>query len=753
MPLTITIAAYFVIAAIVWVGGDRLRRAATVLVLIPYVAQLVIIGAFTATDADPSFESIRWIPSLGVEIGLRLDTMTVILTAIVAGIGALIVIYSDRYFTDHGRRARFLALLAVFTGGMAGIVASNELFGLFVFWEITTVASYLLIGFDDEKAAARSSALQAVLVTTAGGLAMLAGFVLLAMEAGTTSITELVAAPPTGTAVTVALLLVFLGAFTKSAQFPFHFWLPGAMAAPTPASAYLHSATMVKAGIVLLLFLAPGFASTDVWLWVVTTTGLVTMAVGAVIALRQFDLKLLLAYGTVSQLGFMVALIGLGYTSAALAVLVAHSLFKAAMFLVVGIVDKATGTRDVRTLTGVGRTMPVVAVTGAIAAASMAGIPPFLGFVTKEAAFDILIADGAWVALATIAGASILTVTYAAQWWFGAFSTKPDLDHIETRAPYSLMVAPPALLAILTVLFGLFPASLGSGVAEATTQSIKLVLWPGFKPALALSSIVVISGVVIYGVLRSVGADRLPTASRLRIPTGANAYHATLRGLNATADVATGIVQNGSLPVYLAVIMTSVLFIPAVTWFFNWDASPSASWWYSPAEVILAFVIVAGAIAATRAQRRMAAVLLLGVVGYAIAGVYVVFSAPDLAITQLLIETLTVALFALVLAKLPRRFGPNPRSLSTVARVGVSAVVGAFMTMAALMMTTVDPEPLTDVYLREAEEAGGTNVVNIILTNFRALDTLGEITVLAAAGVGITALVVSMRKRPEEETP
>ena len=314
------------------------------------------------------------------------------------------------------------------------------------------------------------------------------------------------------------------------------------------------------------------------------------------------------------------------------------------------------------------------------------------------------------------------------------------------------MVAPPALLAILTVLFGVFPAWLGSGVAEATTQSIKLVLWPGFKPALAVSTIVVISGVVIYGVLRSVGADRLPTTRQLRIPTGANAYHATLRGLNATADVTTGIVQNGSLPVYLAVIMTSVLFIPAVTWFFNWDASPSASWWYSPAEVILAFVIIAGAIAATRAQRRMAAVLLLGVVGYAIAGVYVVFSAPDLAITQLLIESLTVALFALVLAKLPRRFGPNPRSLSTVARVGVSAIVGAFVTMAALMMTTVDPDPLTDIYLRESEEAGGTNVVNIILTNFRALDTLGEITVLAAAGVGITALVVSMRKRPEEET-
>jgi multicomponent Na+:H+ antiporter subunit A len=752
MPLTISLAAYFVAAAIVAVGGRRLRRAAVPIALLPFVGQLGLVIALSASARRPSSESIDWIPALGVTIGLRLDALTFILTAVVAGIGLLIVVYSDKYFSDRARRSRFLALMLVFSGGMAGIVASDELLGLFVFWEITTVASYLLIGFDDEKAEARAAALQALLVTTAGGLAMLAGFVLLAMEAGTTSISGLVASPPSGTIVTVALGLVFIGAFTKSAQFPFQSWLPGAMAAPTPVSAYLHSATMVKAGVVLLIFLAPGFAETAIWFWVVTATGLVTMVVGAVVAIRQSDLKLLLAYGTVSQLGFMVALIGLGYTAAALAVLVAHALFKAAMFLIVGVVDKASGTRDLRKLTGVATRHPVTAAAGAIAAASMAGIPPLLGFVTKEAAFDILIADRQWVALATIAAASVLTVSYATRWWFGAFSTKSGIAPLSFRPVATLMVVPAVVLGVLTVLLGVFAGALSGMIGEATNQAVKLVLWPGFKPALALSAAVTLAGIGLYVALGSFGYGRLPTARSLRIPTGSAVYRACVRLLTTTADVVTGVVQNGSLPVYLAVILTSVLFIPAATWAFNWDATIGLQAWNTPVEAVLAAVVVAAAVAATRVQRRMAAALLLGVVGYAVAGVYVLFSAPDLALTQLLIETLTVALFALVLVKLPRRFGRSPRSLSLSARVLVSVFVGAFITVAALVTSAMTPDrSLVEAYVANAPDAGGTNVVNVILTNFRALDTLGEITVLAAAAVGITGLVTSVRKRAREE--
>jgi multicomponent Na+:H+ antiporter subunit A len=751
MTLTISIAGYFVIAALVWAFGDRLGRGNTVLASLPYGLQLVVVGMLWTSRTDADVQVIDWIPSLGVAIGIRIDTLTLLLTTVVAGIGLLIVVYTDRYFADHARRGRFLALMSVFTAGMAGIVASDEIFGLFFFWEVTTVASYLLIGFDDELAAARSAALQAVLVTTAGGLAMLAGFVILATEAGTTSIAALVEAPPTGTAVTIALCLVFLGAFTKSAQFPFHFWLPGALAAPTPASAYLHSATMVKAGIVLLLFLAPGFADTSLWLWTVTGTGLVTMVVGAVAALRQHDLKLLLAYGTVSQLGFMTALIGLGYTAAALAVLVAHSLFKAALFLVTGVVDKVSGTRDVHTLTGVGSRYRLLGAVGAIAAASMAGVPPLLGFVTKEAAFDSLIADGAWVALATIAAASVLTVTYAAQWWFGAFGAKPGAEPLDLRPAYPLMVAPPAALAAATVLLGLSPGRLGAILSDAAGQSFKLILWPGFKPALALSTIVLLAGIAVFMAIRSQGIDALPTAAQLRLPTGAGLYQSSLRGLNATADLVTGVVQTGSLPIYLAIIITSVLFLPAVTWALAGSAPLTLPVLNSPAEVVLGGVAMAGAIAATRAQRRMAAALLLGVVGYALAGIFVVFSAPDLAMTQLLIETLTVALFALVLVKLPRFFGRDTGSLPQATRVAVAGFAGLVVTAGALITTTVRPDrSLTRIYVEEAPGAGGNNVVNIILTNFRALDTLGEITVLAAAGIGISALVLSVAKRRGE---
>jgi multicomponent Na+:H+ antiporter subunit A len=754
MPLTISIAVYFVVAAIAWTGGRRLRHGVTAIVAVPYVAQLMLVAWFLASGRPTSTEQIDWIPSLGVRIGVAIEPLTMLLTAIVAGIGLLIVIYSDAYFPDDWRRSRFLALMAVFTGGMAGIVVSNELLGLFVFWEITTVSSYLLIGFDDEKAQARAAALQAILVTTAGGLALLGGIVLLATEAGTTSIPELVSDPPTGTITTAALILVFIGAFTKSAQFPFQFWLPGAMAAPTPASAYLHSATMVKAGIVLLVFLAPGFASTSLWLWVVTATGLVTMVVGAVIALRQPDLKLLLAYGTVSQLGFMTALIGLGYTATAIAVLVAHSLFKAAMFLVVGIVDKATGTRDIRQLSGVGRQLPLVAAAGAVAAASMAGIPPLLGFVTKEAAFDLLISRHDWVSLAVIAAASALTVAYAAQWWIGAFGTPGGEQPTATKSVAGRMVMPTVVLGLFTIGLGLWPKGLGEVINESFADPVKLVLWPGFKPALALSAVVVAVGAIVAYVFRDGRWERLPTARSLHLPSGAVVYRASVRGLNTSADFVTGIVQNGSLPVYIAVIVFSVLFVPTVTWLFDRDVAIDLPFWNSAAEGALVGIIVVAAIAATRAQRRMAAVLLLGAVGYSVAGIYVVFSAPDLALTQLLIETLTIALFALVLSKLPRRFGPPPFSLSQTTRVAVSVFAGLFVTATALVTSSIDPQrDLTPAYVSQSKDAGGSNVVNVILTNFRAIDTLGEITVLAAAGIGISALILTIRAKRSEQSP
>ena len=753
MIILLPLALYFVAALLIPSVGRRAPKLVGPLAVTPYIIQLGAV-AWIASNGDVArVAQLEWVPSLGIVIGLAADPINLMLTTLVAGIGLLIVVYSAAYFSDPAKKARFIALVLAFTGGMAGIVASNELLGLFVFWEVTTVVSYLLIGFNDEDEKSRSAALQAILVTASGGLAMLAGFVLLAQAAGTTSIPDIVAAPPTGTGVTAALLLIFVGALSKSAQVPFHFWLPGAMAAPTPASAFLHSATMVNAGVVLLLFLAPGFASTTVWIVVVTTAGLATMVVGALGAMQQTDLKLLLAYGTVSQLGFMTALIGLGHTGAALAVLVSHALFKAALFLVVGVIDKGTGTREIPSLSGLGRTAPGLATTAGLAALSMAGVIPLLGFVAKEAAFDVLIASADWYALGVIAAASVLTVSYAARFWFGAFTTKVGVEPIE-RAPVGLgMTAPPTILAVLSLAFGLFPKGLGSLTSSAVGEVTKLVLWPGLKPALAVSAAVLVAGSGLFVLQRRL--ERTP--NRRLIPqwpfsTATSWYLASLRTLNTTAERTTGIVQNGSLPVYVAVIVTTVVSIPAVVWLAGADGLPELRITNGPAEVILAVVAIAGAVAATRAQRRMAAALLLGVVGYAVSGIYIVFGAPDLALTQVLIETLTIALFALVLAKLPRRFGADPRSLSRPIRIGVSILVGAVIAGAAALANTGIPDrTVAEAYIELAPEAGGRNVVNIILTNFRALDTLGEITVLAAAAVGIAALVGARSRNRERE--
>lgn len=739
MALFVSILLY-VASALTLAMGRRLNgRLVAAAALAPYTLQLLLVGALWNRDSDVF--TLSWIPTLGLQFRIAASPLNLVLTAVVALAGLVIASYSLSYFSEPLARRKFLAMMALFSGGMAGIVVSDDLFGLFVFWEVTTVASYLLIGFDDEKATARASALQAVLVTTAGGLAMLAGFVLLVLEAGTSTISELAVAPLVSITVNIALALIFIGAFSKSAQFPFHFWLPGAMAAPTPASAFLHSATMVKAGIVLLMFLSPAFAQEQIWTYVVTGTGLVTMAIGAVAALRQFDLKLLLAHGTVSQLGFMVALVGLDLTGAALAVLVGHALFKAALFLVVGVVDKATGTRDLRRLSGLSRSMPWTAAAAGIATASMAGIPPALGFATKEAAFEELIGGEAWLTLAVIAIASALTVAYSARFYFGAFGVRSEQEPQPAKRVSRGLVVGPIILAGLTVAFGLFPRLVQRSVADAVDQELKLVLWPGFKPALLVSLVVLSAGVLLY---RNLSFTDIVGSTRDRSTA---AYAATVRGINRLAERVTGVLQNGSLPVYLAVILTTALAVPATVWVLRFREPISLPIANSPAEIVLVGVVMTGAFVAVVARRRMAAVLLLGVVGYSVAGIFVVFGAPDLALTQLLIETLTIALFALVLARLPRRFGVDPKSLLRRSRLAISAFVGLFVFGAALLASAGERDrSVADRYVELSEEAGGRNVVNVILTNFRAIDTLGEITVLAAAAVGISVLVRNARR-------
>lgn len=715
-------------------------------------------------------ESVAWVPSLGLSMGLRLDAFGALMVCLVSGVGLLIFVYAYFYFSaDRADLPRFAATLVAFAGAMTGLVVADNLLALFVFWELTSITSYLLIGYRHTSEPARAAALQALLITGAGALAMLGGLIVLAQLAGTWSMAELLADPPTGTLATVGALCVAVGAFTKSAQVPFHSWLPGAMVAPTPVSAYLHSAAMVKAGVYLVARFSPAFAlATPLWRPVVVGVGLATMLVGGYRALRQHDLKLILAYGTISQLGFLFVLFGTGAEAvvfAGVAVLLAHGLFKATLFMVAGIVDHEAGTRDIRRLDGLHRTLRPVAVIGCLAAASMAGLPPLAGFVAKEAAYESLLTagdPGAIVLLAGLVAGSVLTAAYSFRFCWGAFADKAEADLVgETAHPHRAPVgfwAPAAVLTALTVAFGLVPG-LDSPLVEAATAALvpgahphPLALWHGVNLALGLSALTIALAVALVIGRRRVEAlqHRLPSP-----PGSLEGYTATLGGLKVLAARTAAVVQCGSLPVYLGVILVVAVAAPTAVLV---SAGPqelaTGRFADSPLQVVAVVAAIAAGVAAVRSRRRFAAVLALGAVGYAVVALFALHGAPDLAFTQLLIETLGLLVFVLVLKHLPERFAPHRWTLGQGLRVGLSVAVGAFVSVFALTAAAARRvEGVSGEYLtRSVPEAGGHNVVNVILVDFRGLDTLGEVTVLAVAGLGIAALVGAVRHgRPGQD--
>jgi multicomponent Na+:H+ antiporter subunit A len=730
-------------------------------------------------DGGVVTQHVAWAPTLGLSLDLRLDGFSLLMVVLVSGVGVLVLAYAPAYFGPRSPGVgRLAGLLAVFAGAMLGLVTADNLLLLYVCWELTSVTSYLLIGNADRDAEARGAALHALLVTGAGGLAMLGGFVLLGEAAGTYRLSELLADPPSGGVVDVALVLVLVGAFTKSAQYPFHSWLPGAMVAPTPVSAYLHSAAMVKAGVYLVARFAPAFAGAGVWRPLVVGIGLVTMVGGGLRALRRYDLKQLLAFGTVSQLGFLTVLLGLGRpdaTVAGCALLVAHGLFKAALFMVVGAVDHQAGTRDIRALRGLGPGWGPTKVVAVLSAASMAGVPPVAGFVAKEAAYGALSygSVGDKAVLGGVVAGSVLTVAYSLRFLRGLLSERPAtaVAAAATAAtaaeapappvapvppPPAGLVAPAAVLAGATVVAGAAPATL-SAVVDAGAHTLDaaahahLALWHGLTAPLVETVATLALGAALFAARRPVAkvqAALAPQASALR------AYEASVRGLTRLADRVTRVAQPGSLPLYLTVIVLSAMVVPGVglvlggDWWPGWPPLVD-TWAYLPAAALLA----GGAVAAALADRRFTAALLLGAVGYGMALVFVILGAPDLALTQFAIETLSVVLFLLVLRRLPDGFGRRTPSRARWAKVGVGATVGAFVFVLAIAAggartrPPVSGEMVDDAY----PEAGGHNVVNVILADIRALDTLGEVAVLAVAAVGATAIARVGRRPPEAE--
>jgi multicomponent Na+:H+ antiporter subunit A len=696
---------------------------------------------------------------------MLIDGLSLTFALLISGIGTLVTLYSIRYLGAHPEYPRFVLYLMIFMVGMLGLTLADNLIALFVFWEITTISSYLLIGFNSDSAKSRRSALQALLLTGTGGLALLAGAVLLGTAAGTYSLSEIrgMEGAIRDHALYLPILILFLaGAFTKSAQFPFHFWLPNAMAAPTPVSAYLHSATMVKGGVYLMARMNPTLGGTEPWFWALVLAGGFTTVFASVLAIRQTDIKQVLAYTTLMALGALTLFIGAGSSAAikaAMLFLVVHSLYKAGLFLMIGIVDMQTGTREVAQLRGLARKMPITFFAGALAAISMAGIPPFVGFIGKEflykAGLEAETASG-WIT-GTIFAASVLMFVAA-----GIAVARPFLGRLPekfkevTEGPMAMWLGP-VILGALSLYFGIFadvPEAWLVGPATwavyGSAVEVDLYLFHEINAAFILSLVTFGVGVILYllhGRLREMLA-RVIAANPIRFDPG---WDRTLDGLKALAGWQTRHLQSGILQRYIfvtfatfAVAIGATLFLKdamnfGVDFEAEFDELQFKHW------AVLLF-ITAGALLTALTQSRMTAIAALGVVGIGVALIFIIFSAPDVAITQLLVETLVVVLVAVAMLKLPH-LRPRTQERHRPVHALLSVAVGVLTTLVLVAVLQTDLDLGLTAYFNETAwpEAFGRNVVNVILVDFRAVDTFGEIAVVVVAALSAYALLRGTR--------
>lgn len=715
-----------------------------------------------------------WVPSMGIRLEILIDGLSLTFALLITGIGTLVTLYSTRYLGNHPEYPRFVLYLMIFMVGMLGLTLADNLIALFVFWEVTTVSSYLLIGFNSDSAKSRRSALQALLLTGTGGLALLAGMILLGSAAGTYSLAEI---RTMGDAITqhdlyIPILILFLaGAFTKSAQFPFHFWLPNAMAAPTPVSAYLHSATMVKGGIYLMARMNPTLGGTDPWFWALVIAGGFTTVFASFLAIRQTDIKQVLAYTTLMALGALTLFIGAGSSDAikaAMLFLVVHSLYKAALFLMIGIVDNQTGTREVADLRGLARKMPITFFAGALAAISMAGIPPFVGFIGKEFLYKAgLGADTAslWIT-GTIFAASVLMFVAA-----GIAVARPFLGRLPerfkdtTEGPTTMWLGP-VILGALSLYFGIFPdvpeiwlVGPATDAVYGAAVSVDLYLFREINDAFILSMITFATGFALYllhGRLRDLLAAVF-AANPIKFDPG---WDRTLDGLKALAAWQTKHLQSGVLQRYVfitfatfAVAVGSTLYLQDVL-NFRVDFAAELDGLLFKHWAVLLF-ITAGALLTALTQSRMTAIAALGVVGIGVALIFILFSAPDVAITQLLVETLVVVLVAVAMLKLPH-LSTRTAEPNRPVHAALSITVGVLTTLVLVAVLQSDLDLTLTNYFNATSwpEAYGRNIVNVILVDFRALDTFGEIAVVVVAALSAYALLRGTRYgtiREEEE--
>jgi multicomponent Na+:H+ antiporter subunit A len=731
--------------------------------LLPPAASFLITLAFVpSTWRDHSYLYVLpWLPELGVNFSLWIDGLSVFFALLIAGIGLLITWYSHHYLDSSDRRGRYFAYLLLFMGAMLGLVLSANLITLFVFWELTSLSSFLLIGFWQTRAESLYGARQALLVTVLGGLALLGGIILLSQLAGTLELPELATSSEAirqSRLYPVILGLMLAGACAKSAQFPLHFWLPNAMAAPTPVSAYLHSATMVQAGLFLVCRMLPVLGGTTAWMYAVLSIGLVTFLAGGIWALRQHDLKALLAYSTISQLGTIMALFGPATAEsvrAAIFHLFNHAMFKGALFLLVGIIEHQTGTRDRRELTGLLPRLPVTGTLVGIAALAMAGVPPLNGFLSKELTYEALLTFHTpgvlgWLLPSIAVAGSLLTVTYSLAIFHGIFlgrQLKPLSDQL--REPAIGMILAPAVLAGMCVLHGVAPRWLGSMILAPAVVSVMgpqalppVMLWHGLNFPAMMSLATLLGGATLYAISRS----RLGLRPSSLSTGGMNAaYNRTMEALDGLGALLTRFLQSGYLK--YSVMMTLGFLVCSFAYPFllkagarlgELDLAPVAAY-----EVVLLALLMIGALAVTLAKQPLSAVLTLGLVGLLVSFFFVVLRAPDLALTQLLIETASLILFLLVIRFLPPFIRETGSWWVRCRDVGISIMVGGLVVVLLLIANGDTLYPSIASYFLEHSLllGGGRNVVNVIVVDFRGYDTMGEITVLAIAAIGVYTLI------------
>jgi len=738
------------------------NRAAWVLALAPLALFIHFWSILASAPSLPVVGGVDWAPALGLRLSWLLDGLSLTFALLICGIGVLIVLYSGEYLKGHPRQGSFLSFILIFMGAMQGLVLSDSFLMLFVFWELTSIASFLLIGFDHEREAARRAALQALVVTGLGGLSLLAGLLLVQVAIGADSLSSLAG---TGNAMrgnalyAPALILVLGGAFTKSAQVPFNFWLPNAMQAPTPVSAYLHSATMVKAGVYLLMRLNPSFGDTALWETLLPLFGAVTLVTGAVLAMRQTDMKLMLAQTTVASLGLLVMLTGLGSdlaVEAAVLYLVAHSMFKGGLFMVAGAMDHGAGTRDVTRLSGLARAMPLTCVAAGLAGLSMAGIPLFFGFIAKEVIYVALAPEAPWPALLLVCAVlgNALMVAVALMVGLRPFIAGRS-DAGSAHDGPTLLLAGPVLLGAAGLALALFSdwfherisTPLATAVA-GTPLEVHASALPHFGIPLLLSALTVMLGAIAF---LARGRLRVWIAATLEaVGWGPDrGFDQVMVNLVRLATRITAIVQSGRLDIYLLVTFIALAcatLVPMIAF----GELPSIPAWPGllPHEWFVLALAVLGIFAVIRPRDRLTAIVSLGIQGFAVALLFLLFGAPDLSFTQFMIETLSVVILALVMTRL-HLVPTDRRTFGLKLRDGVVAIacgLGAGLLLLKVVQLPFDDRLTQFFNTYSLALAHGRNIVNVIIVDFRGLDTLGEISVVMIAGLAILALIRIAKK-------